>query len=254
MKRSADNPLGTRATAPASSSGAAAEIRALLIESDGRFAASVGEILTQNGVRLTEIRADSVGWRKLPNDRFDILLVDIISSGITGWMALQKIRARRPTPMIMVVEPGQDEDKIVCMEFGADDCLTNPVNPRELLARIRAVLRRYRGALPSGAQQFAAGGLVIDFAAELVTVDGVHSKLTPHQYALVVALARNVGHVIAREPLLELIKGVGGAEESFDRAIDIHISRLRAKIEHDPRHPRYVKTIRGLGYMLSRTG
>src|SRR5438067_1543142 len=134
--------------------------------------------------------------------------------------------------------------------LGADDYLAKPFNPRELLARIRAVLRRVE---PTDAPRFHSGGLNIDFAAREVTVDGKRQTLTAHEYELLCALARNAGRVLTRDQLLDEMKGEA-ADEAFDRSIDVHVSRLRQKIEPDPRHPRYVKTVRGAGYLLAREG
>ena len=168
--------------------------------------------------------------------------------GMDGLTLTRKIRERWNTPIIMVTARGDDADKIVGLELGADDYLAKPFNPRELLARIRAVLRR---AEPADAPRFQSGGLVIDFAAREVTVDGKRQILTAHEYELLCALARNCGRVLTRDQLLDEMKG-DHADDAFDRSIDVHVSRLRQKIEPDPRHPRYVKTVRGAGYLLAR--
>jgi DNA-binding response OmpR family regulator len=169
--------------------------------------------------------------------------------GMDGLTLTRKIRERWNTPVIMVTARGDDADKIVGLELGADDYLAKPFNPRELLARIRAVLRR--APADAEAPVFESGGLRIDFAAREVRVEGVRQSLTAHEYDLLSALARNAGRVLSRDQLLELVKGED-ADEAFDRSIDVHVSRLRQKIEPDPRHPRYVKTVRGAGYLLAR--
>ncbi len=168
--------------------------------------------------------------------------------GMDGLTLARKIRERWNTPIIMVTARGDDADKIVGLELGADDYLAKPFNPRELLARIRAVLRR---AEPADVPRFQSGGLVIDFSAREVTVDGQRQTLTAHEYELLCALARNCGRVLTRDQLLDEMKG-DHADDAFDRSIDVHVSRLRQKIEPDPRHPRYVKTVRGAGYLLAR--
>ena len=168
--------------------------------------------------------------------------------GMDGLTLARKVRERSNTPIIMVTARGDDADKIVGLELGADDYLAKPFNPRELLARIRAVLRR---AEPGDAPRFQSGGLVIDFSAREVSVDGKRQLLTAHEYELLCALARNSGRVLTRDQLLEEMKG-DHANDAFDRSIDVHVSRLRQKIETDPRHPRYVKTVRGAGYLLAR--
>jgi DNA-binding response OmpR family regulator len=223
-------------------------IKALLIEDDRKLAALLVEFLGQHGVSAVVAEDSAQALQHLGSSRFDILLMDLMLPGMDGLTLTRKIRERWNTPVIMVTARGDDADKIVGLELGADDYLAKPFNPRELLARIRAVLRR---AEPADTARFQSGGLVIDLAAREVTVDGVRQTLTAHEYELLCALARNAGRVLTRDQLLEEMKG-DQADEAFDRSIDVHVSRLRQKIEPDPRHPRYVKTVRGAGYLLAR--
>jgi DNA-binding response OmpR family regulator len=155
----------------------------------------------------------------------------------------------------MLTAKGDDVDRIVGLELGADDYLAKPFNPRELLARIRAVLRRAAPPGPgprAGAPRFRSGDLGIDFDAREVTVGGRRRMLTYHEFELLAVLARAAGRVLSREQLLAALKGTEA--DSFDRSIDVHVSRLRAKLEADPRAPRYIKTVRGVGYVLAREG
>src|SRR5262249_42335270 len=145
---------------------------------------------------------------------------------------------------------GEDVDKIVGLELGADDYLAKPFNPRELLARIRAVLRRFAAPAPGEHRRFRTGELEIDFDAREVLVAGKRQILTHFEFELLAALARAIGRVQSREHLMELLKGQ--EFESFDRSIDVHISKLRGKIEPNPKEPRYIKTVRGVGYVLVR--
>ena len=223
-------------------------IKALLIEDDRKLAGLLTEFLAQHGVEATVAGDSAQALQALGGSRFDILLMDLMLPGMDGLTLTRKVRERWKTPVIMVTARGDDADKIVGLELGADDYLAKPFNPRELLARIRAVLRRVE---PSDAPQFKTGGLVIDFAAREVSVDGARQTLTAHEYELLCALARNAGRVLTRDQLLDEMKGEA-ADEAFDRSIDVHVSRLRQKIEPDPRHPRFVKTVRGAGYMLAR--
>jgi DNA-binding response OmpR family regulator len=142
-------------------------------------------------------------------------------------------------------------DKVVGLELGADDYLAKPFNPRELLARLRALLRRASGR-PSapGAPPLHVGQLVIDFGARDVSVRGTRQRLTHYEFELLAALARAPGRVLSREHLLDVLKGQ--EYEAFDRSIDVHISKLRAKIEANPKEPRYIRTVRGAGYVLMR--
>jgi two-component system, OmpR family, response regulator len=226
--------------------------RALLIEDDRKLSDLVVEFLGQNGVEAVAAGDANAALAALGAGRFDILLVDLMLPGMDGLTLTRRIRERWNTPVIMVTARGDDADKIVGLELGADDYLAKPFNPRELLARIRAVLRRAQGE-SSAEGRFVAGGLVIDFDAREVAVDAQRQSLTAHEFDILVALARNAGRVLSRDQLLELVKG-DGADEAFDRSIDVHVSRLRAKIEPDPRHPRYVKTVRGAGYLLAKDG
>ena len=223
--------------------------RALLIEDDRRLATLLVEFLEQNGVSTMLAIDGGQALSALASDRFDILLVDIMLPGMDGLTLTKKIRERWSMPVIMVTARDEDTDKIVGLELGADDYLAKPFNPRELLARIRAVLRRAQGVVEEG--HFTSGGLTIDFGAREVTVDGKRQALTTHEFELLCALAKNAGRVLSRERLLDLVKGAA-ADDAFDRSIDVHVSRLRQKIEPDPRHPRYVKTVRGAGYLLPR--
>lgn len=223
-------------------------VEALLVEDDRKLADLLVEFLGQNGVHAALAQEGAQALQLLGQQRFDIVLLDLMLPGLDGLTLARRIRERWRAPIIMVTARGDDADKIVGLELGADDYLAKPFNPRELLARIRAVLRR---AEPTDTPRFQSGGLLIEFAAREVTVDGRRQILTAHEYELLCALARNAGRVLTRDQLLDEMKGEQ-ADEAFDRSIDVHVSRLRQKIEPDPRHPRYVKTVRGAGYLLAR--
>jgi DNA-binding response OmpR family regulator len=171
--------------------------------------------------------------------------------GIDGFEVCRRLRASPEwagLPVLMLTARGDDVDKIVGLELGADDYLAKPFNPRELLARVRAVLRRGGSGAPRA--RVVAGGLAIDLDAREVTVDGRRVVLTHHEFELLAALARAAGRVLSREQLMDALKGQ--EYEAFDRSIDVHVSNLRAKLEKDPRAPRYIKTVRGAGYALVR--
>src|SRR5256714_1876372 len=224
---------------------------ALLIDDDARLGALVTEYLGRHEIDVTVAGDGGRGLGALREGRFDVVLLDVMLPGADGFEVCRRLRAApelAALPVIMLTARGDDVDKIVGLELGADDYLAKPFNPRELLARLRAVLRRVE---PADAPRFQTGGLVIDFASREVTVDGRRQTLTAHEYELLCALARNSGRVLTRDQLLEEMKG-DHADEAFDRSIDVHVSRLRQKIEMDPRHPRYVKTVRGAGYLLAR--
>ena len=225
--------------------------KALLIEDDRKLAALLTEFLAQHGVEATVAGDGAQALAALGAARFDILLVDLMLPGMDGLTLTRRIREKWSTPIIMVTARGDDADKIVGLELGADDYLAKPFNPRELLARVRAVLRRAGEPGNGDSARFESGGLLIDYGAREVSVDGNRQSLTAHEYGLLVALAKNAGRVLTRDQLLEQMKGEN-ADEAFDRSIDVHVSRLRQKIEPDPRHPRYVKTVRGAGYLLAK--
>ena len=150
----------------------------------------------------------------------------------------------------MLTARGEDTDRIVGLEIGADDYLAKPFNPRVLLARIRAILRR-RGGPKAETAALRFGRLQIDRGARSVRVDGEAKMLTSYQFDLLAAFAENAGRVLNRDRLLDLVKGE--ALEAFDRSIDVHVSRIRAAIEDDPKHPRRIITVRGSGYVFART-
>ena len=168
---------------------------------------------------------------------------------LDGFEVCRRIRARSDVPVLMLTARGEDTDRIVGLEIGADDYLSKPFDPRVLLARIRVILRRRRGAGPDAALCF--GRLQIDRGSRTVRVDGIDRALTSYQFDLLAALAENAGRVLSRERLLDLVKG---AElEAFDRSIDVHVSRIRSAIEDDPKHPRRIITVRGSGYVFAKT-
>jgi DNA-binding response OmpR family regulator len=225
----------------------------LLVEDDARLGAMVAEYLGQHELEVTVAPDGERGLAALRRGRFDLVLLDVMLPGVDGLEVCRRIRAApewSTLPILMLTARGEDVDKIVGLELGADDYLAKPFNPRELLARIRAVLRR-GVTRPSGAR-FAAGGLVVDFDARDVTVSGRRVILTHHEFELLAALARAAGRVLSREQLMDALGGEG--HEAFDRSIDVHVSKLRAKLEKDPRAPRYIKTVRGVGYALIRPG
>jgi DNA-binding response OmpR family regulator len=225
---------------------------ALLIDDDARLGALVKEYLARHDVEVAVAADGERGLGALRKGRFDVVLLDIMLPGADGFEVCRRIRAvpeLANVPIIMLTARGDDVDKIVGLELGADDYLAKPFNPRELLARIRALLRRGRAAAVAR-PRFRAGRLEIDFDAREVTVAGKRQALTSYEFELLAVLARAAGRVLSREQLLDGLKG--SEYEAFDRSIDVHISKLRAKLETNPKAPRYIKTVRGVGYVLTR--
>jgi len=160
----------------------------------------------------------------------------------------RRIRAQSNIPLLMLTARGDPLDRVVGLELGADDYLPKPFEPRELLARLRAILRRQHTATDADVLRF--GRLEIDRGARQVRVDGHDKPLTGYQYTLLLALAERAGRVLSRDALMDLTKG--GVLEDFDRSIDVHISRIRAAIENDPKKPRRILTVRGVGYVFAK--
>jgi two-component system phosphate regulon response regulator OmpR len=227
---------------------------ALLIDDDAKLASLVAEYLGQNEVDVTVAGDGERGLAALKKGHFDVVLLDIMLPGVDGLEVCRRIRGlpeRGNTPVMMLTAKGDDVDKIVGLELGADDYLAKPFNPRELLARLRAILRRAQAPTGNeGHQTFSSSGLTIDFDAREVTVDGKRQVLTHFEFELLSTLAKAAGRVLSREHLMDALKGE--EFESFDRSIDVHISKLRAKLEENPKEPRYIRTVRGVGYVLSR--
>ena len=225
---------------------------ALLIDDDSRLAALVTEYLGEHGIDVAVASDARRGLVALKSGRFDVVLLDVMLPGIDGLETCRRIRATpelAAIPIVMLTARGDDVDKVVGLELGADDYVAKPFNPRELLARIRAVLRRTAPAT-AGRPRFRTGQLEIDFDAREVVVDGTRVVLTHYEFELLAVLARSAGRVLSREQVLDGLKGQ--EYEAFDRSIDVHVSKLRAKIERDPKAPRYIKTVRGVGYALMR--
>jgi DNA-binding response OmpR family regulator len=219
-----------------------------MIEDDAALAGLVREYLEPLGYDVTVAATAAEGLRRVP-EGWAAVLLDVMLPDGDGFEVCRRIRAASDVPVLMLTARGQDEDRIVGLELGADDYLPKPFNPRELLARLRAVLRRGRpAAAPAATLRF--GRLEIDRGARVVRLDGDERPLTSYQFDLLVALAESAGRVLGRETLMERAGHGGG--EAFDRSIDVHVSRIRAAIEDDPKHPRRLLTVRGAGYVFAR--
>jgi DNA-binding response OmpR family regulator len=290
--------------------------RLLLIEDDHRLAAMVVDYLAANGYAAQTHGTAAAGLAALAQEPFDLVILDLMLPDADGLQVCRTIRARSAVPVVMLTAKGDPMDRVIGLEVGADDYLPKPFEPRELLARIRAVLRRHgASAAPGGPGALdAAGGAVaqaanaifdepaalaaagapgaspaqatgrgfigspadpatdagsgsavngaalpllrfgrlqIDRDARAVRVDGAERVLTAHQFALLVALAERAGRVLSREQIMDAVRGE--PLEAFDRSIDVHIARIRAAIEDDPKQPRRIITVRGAGYVFARS-
>jgi two-component system, OmpR family, phosphate regulon response regulator OmpR len=222
--------------------------RVLLIEDDARLAAMVSEYLGNSGYRVTTAVSGAGGLERLAAEPYDVLVLDLSLPDIDGLEVCRRLRARWELPVLMLTARGEATDRIVGLEIGADDYLPKPFEPRELLARIKALLRRAHRQAKDSLLRF--GRLEIDRDARAVRVGGAEKTLTSFQFALLVALAENAGRVLSRDALMDLLKGA--KLEAFDRSIDVHVSRIRAAIEDDPKKPRRVITVRGAGYVFAK--
>jgi DNA-binding response OmpR family regulator len=225
--------------------------RILLVEDDPRLADMVRDYLALNGYRVTHAATGGEGIALEARDAFDAIVLDLMLPDMDGLDVCRRVRARAATPILMLTARGDAMDRVVGLEMGADDYLPKPFEPRELLARLKAILRRGRGQTGApGAEVLHFGRLEIDQGAREVRLDGKVCDLTSHQYALLLALAEHPGRVLTRDQLMDFVKGA--PLEAFDRSIDVHISRIRAAIEDDPKQPKRVITVRGAGYVFAR--
>ena len=222
--------------------------RVLIIEDDTRLAEMVHEYLGAAGFRVDRAGDGRSGLALVARDQFDAVILDLMLPDMDGLDVCRALRARGSLPILMLTARGDAMDRVIGLEIGADDYLPKPFEPRELLARLRAILRRSRGGDRADVLRF--GRLQIDRGAREVRLDGEVKPLTSHQFGLLLALAEHAGRVMSREALMDIVK----AEplEAFDRSIDVHISRIRAGIEDEPKRPRRVLTVRGVGYVFAK--
>ncbi|MCE3262570.1 MAG: DNA-binding response regulator [Pseudoduganella sp.] len=234
--------------------------RILLIDDDQRLAGMVATYLAQNGYVLVHEERGLPGLERLAAaepGHFSAMLLDLMLPDTDGLEVCRRLRALpqplRSLPVLMLTAKGDPLDRVIGLELGADDYLPKPFEPRELLARLRALLRRPTLAdadAPQAEPPLRFGRLEVDPGARVVRVDGVERPLTAYQFDLLLALARRAGRVLSREQLIEALKG--GSLEPFDRSIDVHVGRVRAAIEDDPRSPRRIITVRGAGYVFAK--
>ena len=222
--------------------------RILLIDDDERLGGMVADYLAAAGFRVTTAVTARDGEQKIKREAFDALILDLMLPDGDGLEVCRRVRQSSDLPILMLTARGDAMDRVVGLEIGADDYLPKPFEPRELLARLRAILRRKGASAPSDVVRF--GRLEIDRGARQVRLDGEERPLTSYQFALVDVLAAHAGRVMSREALMDLVKGE--ALEAFDRSVDVHISRIRAAIEDDPKKPRRIITVRGAGYVFAK--
>jgi two-component system response regulator CpxR len=230
--------------------------RILLIDDDRKLARMLAAFLEAQGYECAVTHDGSEGLERAREEPWDLLILDVMMPRLGGFEALRALRMFSQVPVLMLTARGGDEDRIHGLEGGADDYVPKTASSRELLARIRAVLRRSAAAVPPRAPEalrdITVGELHLDAAARRVTLGGSNLNLTPVEFDLLLALARHRGRVCSRESLVEQVRD--REFEAYDRSIDVHVASLRRKLADDPRAPRYIRTVRTVGYLLVDSG
>ena len=224
-------------------------LTALLVEDDARLAALTAEYLGGHGVVVTCAGDGASGLEQALHRPYDVVLLDLMLPGKSGLDVCRELRTQSDVPILVLTARGEEADRVKGLDLGADDYLAKPFSPRELLARIHAVVRRVRGQVGPSVKTVRVGPLVLDPGARRVVLREREVVLTGYEFSLLYALASRAGRVLSREQLIELAGG--SAEDAFDRSVDVHVSRLRQKLGDDPKNPRMLKTVRGAGYMLA---
>ena len=223
-------------------------MRVLLIDDDARLFELLSTYLEQNGVTVKGARDGKQGLQMLEEGGVDAVLLDVMMPGIDGLEVCKRIRAKSNVPVLMLTAKGDETDRVVGLEIGADDYIAKPFSPRELLARIRAVVRRVQPETP--VDRLAVGDISVDLGRREVIRNNARVDLTGIEFDILVALMRRAGRVVPRDSLLS--EAGRGDVVVGERTVDVHISHLRQKLGDDPKGPRLIKTVRGVGYVLSK--
>ncbi len=236
-------------------------MRALLVDDDHELARLLREYLGPHGVSVDHVEEGLGAIERIvaTGEPYDIILLDVMLPGIDGFEVCRRIRARSAVPIVMLTARGDDADRVVGLEIGADDYLPKPFNPRELLARMRAVLRRAQPAAPAPVEipdptgPLVVDDLVVDAPAHKATLGGRELQLTSFEFRVLVVLARRAGEPVTREELASVVLPKGDRyDPSVDRSLDVHVSHLRQKMGDGGREPKRIRTVRGIGYVLVR--
>ena len=222
----------------------------MVVDDEVRLVALLESYLTQEGYQVVTAYDGDQALNVAHHNSPDLIILDLMMPKVDGLEFMRRHRAERNTPIILLTAQVGDEDKVLGLELGADDYVTKPFKPRELMARVRAVLRRAGETTPQG-RSLEIAGIYLDRDSRLVRVDDRVVDLTPSEFDLLTALMISPGRVFTRLDLLDVVQGV--RYEGYERTIDTHIKNLRAKIEVDPRHPRWIETVYGVGYRFCRS-
>lgn len=223
-------------------------ISVVYVEDDVRLAELTASYLSSHGVLVTVLSRGDNAVAEVLKLNPDLVLLDVMIPGLNGVEVCKRLRERTAVPILMITARTEEADHVIGLEAGADDYVNKPFSPRELLARIRATVRRSRGLVGPAAGRMVLGDLVVDSITMTASVAGKRINLTTSEFELLRVLAERSGRVLSREQLLGLVQN--SADDAFDRSIDVLVSRLRAKLEENPKQPRYLKTVRGAGYSL----
>ena len=218
----------------------------LLVDDDAELTSLLGEFLRREGFTIDTEHEGNRGLARASEPAVDLIVLDVMLPGLDGFEILRRLRQVSKVPVIMLTARGEDVDRIVGLELGADDYLPKPFNPRELVARIRAILRRYEPGSPAGSR-IEVSGVLLDPGTRTAASAGKPIELTTFEFDILELLMRNAGHVLSRDALMENF--YNRKATPFDRSIDMHISHLRKKLENGEA---LIKTIRGVGYQFSR--
>lgn len=217
----------------------------LVVDDDPGIVKVVRAYLEQAGFRVLVARDGKKAMQIARHEKPDLVVLDLMLPEMDGWDVCRALRKESDVPIIMLTARVEDTDKLIGLELGADDYVTKPFSPRELVARVRAVLRRVQG-MPAQPEKISCGEITVDLARHAVTVRGKPVDVTPTEFDLLAVLMRDAGRSFTRAQLLEQTQGY--AYEGYERTIDVHIKNLRQKIEADPRKPQYIRTVYGVGY------
>jgi DNA-binding response OmpR family regulator len=223
----------------------------LIVEDDRNIALLVETYLTKAGFRTQVAHDGNAGLELARRHPPALVILDLMLPGVDGWDLCRELRRLSDVPILILTAREEEVDRIVGFSLGADDYVVKPFSPRELVERVKAILRRARPTMPSAGARLEQGSLVLEPDKRKVTLNGRPVSLTPSEYKLLYALMAAPGRVFSRDELLDRLHERG--EAVVDRVIDVHIGKLRQKIEDDPANPRYILTVRGVGYRFAET-